>query len=155
MGSEALRLAVLAEAKTWLDTPWRHNEAVKGQGVDCGQLPLSVYRSIGLIGHDPVDDYPVDWALHQDHERYLEIVLRYCVPVDTPQPGDIVVFKFGRSFSHGAIALDYPLIIHALRGEQAGVVFDNALQGGLKRRERQFYSYFAKQQALVLNGAEA
>jgi cell wall-associated NlpC family hydrolase len=31
----------------------------------------------------------------------------------TPQPADFVVFKFGRTFSHGAIVIKWPLIIHS------------------------------------------
>ncbi len=136
------RAAVLVEAATWLNTPWQHNTAIKGKGVDCGQFPLSVYRNCGLIAAESVDDYPIDWALHCDDERYLAVVERYCVPVEQPEPGDIIVFRFGRSFSHGGIVVAYPRIIHALRGQSAGVVYDHALQGRLKRRERVFYSYF-------------
>jgi len=141
----ARRQAVVDEAMTWLNTPWRHNECAKGVdgGVDCGQFPLAVYRNLGLIDNEPVDDYPIDWALHRGDERYLQVVRRYCVEVGRPQPGDIVVFRFGRTFSHGGIVITYPRIIHAMRGQQAGVVLDNAVQGGLKRRERVFYSYFA------------
>ena len=138
------RQAVITEAQTWLGTPWQHNAAVKGVGVDCGRFPLSVYQDLNLIPVEPVEDYPIDWALHRDDERYLAVVNRYCVEVNEPLPGDLVVFKYGRSFSHGGIVLHYPHIIHALRGKQAGVIYDNALHGELKRRERVFYSYFAK-----------
>lgn len=134
------RQAVLDEAGTWLGTPWEHNAAVKGGGVDCGRFPLNVYVNCGLVASEAVDDYPIDWALHRDEERYLQMLGRYCSPVGKPLPGDIVVFRFGRSYSHGAIVRDYPLIIHALRGEKAGVVYGHALQGQLKCRERLFYS---------------
>lgn len=140
------RQSVITEAATWLNTPWAHNQAVKGIGVDCGQFPLEVYIACGRIGRESVDDYPIDWALHRNEERYLQIVERYCVRVESPQQADLVVFKYGRTFSHGGIVVDYPKIIHALRGEKAGVVYDNALQADLKRRERVFYSYFAKGQ---------
>lgn len=143
---DARRQAVIDEAMTWLNTPWRHNECVKGVngGVDCGQFPLAVYRNLGLIDDQAVDDYPIDWALHRGEERYLQIVERYCAAVDYPKPGDIIVFRFGRTYSHGGIVIQYPRIIHALRGDAAGVVLDSATQGELKRRERVFFSYFAK-----------
>jgi cell wall-associated NlpC family hydrolase len=144
------RAAIINEAKTWLNTPWQHNKAVKGVGVDCGQLPLEVYIACGFIGREAVDDYPIDWALHRGEERYLQIVERYCIQVKTPDPGDLVIFKYGRTFSHGAIVLHYPLVIHALRGEKAGVIYDHAQQADLKRRERVFYSHFAKIDGEVL-----
>ena len=30
-----------------------------------------------------------------------------------PGPGDVAVFRFGRTFSHGAIVTDWPRLIHA------------------------------------------
>lgn len=146
---DARRQAVLDEAMTWQGTPWRHNECVKGLtgGVDCGRFPLAVYRDLGLIDNQVVDDYPIDWALKKGaEERYLTIVKRYCIEVEVPQSGDLVVFKYGHTFSHGGIVINYPNIIHALRANKAGVVLDSANQGELKRRERVFYSYFAKVQ---------
>ena len=142
MSTAEQRRAVLAEAATWLNTPWAHAEAVKGFGVDCGQFPFSVYADLGLIDRDAIDSYPIDWALHRGEERYLAVVERYCVPVESPEPADLVVFRYGRTFSHGAIVVEYPRIIHSLRGRHAGVIYDHAEQGELKGRERLFYSYF-------------
>ena len=47
----AMRDAVVAEAKTWLGTPWRHMQRIKGVGVDCANLPAAVYEACGVIEH--------------------------------------------------------------------------------------------------------
>ena len=37
-----LRARIVAEAMTWLGTPYHHRGKLKGIGVDCAQLPLCV-----------------------------------------------------------------------------------------------------------------
>lgn len=140
--SQANRQKIIAEARTWLGTPWHHAGKIKGAGVDCGQILIEVYANCGFIARPNVDDYPRDWALHRDQERYLAVVERYCHAVDVPDLGDIVVYKNGRSFSHGGIVVDWPLIIHA--HVEQGVVYAEGDQGELVKngRERRFYSFF-------------
>jgi cell wall-associated NlpC family hydrolase len=54
------------------------------------------------------------------------------------QPADFIVFKFGRTFSHGAIVVDWPLIIHAYIPH--GVTLTDALTDGqLIGREYKIY----------------
>jgi cell wall-associated NlpC family hydrolase len=132
------RQAIIDEAKTWLRTPWRHYAAVKGAGVDCGRLLIEVYAAVGLIAHYVPEPYPQDFALHSKEERFLANIERYAHEVLTPQKGDIAVWKFGRCFSHAAIVVDYPHIIHAKIGE--GVLLDLADQGDLAGRDVRFYS---------------
>ena len=35
------RAAVVAEAMTWIGTPWAHMAHLKGVGVDCANLPIA------------------------------------------------------------------------------------------------------------------
>ena len=41
-----------------------------------------------------------------------------------PKPADIALWRFGRCFSHGAIVIDWPLVIHAYAGK--GCVLEDA-----------------------------
>ena len=136
----ALRAAIVAEAATWLRTPYHHQAAVKGHGVDCAQILIEVYSAVGLAEKLDAGYYPSDWMLHRSEERYLKNVEQYCVQTSTPQPGDIAMFKFGRCFSHSAIVVDYPSVIHAQRDD--GCCYANAEQGGLAGREVVFYTFF-------------
>lgn len=146
---EAWRQRIIDEAKTWLRTPWHHNARVKGAGVDCGQLIIACYIDAGLVPHFETGDYSPDWMLHQSEERYLGWVEKYLDPVDTPRPGDVCAWRFGHCFSHGAVVLDWPNVIHAFRSERA-VVYGDAFNGPLARehlpeggsapRQMKFYS---------------
>lgn len=112
--TESERQAVVAEAMTWIGTPFHHAGRIKSVGVDCAMFPLEVYSALGLIpALEKVPPYPVDWHLHRSEERYLETVLGYADETDNPQPGDFVLFRFGRCFSHGAILLEGPRVVHA------------------------------------------
>ena len=65
------RAAVVAEARSWIGTPYHHAADVKGHGVDCAMLLVRVYCDLGLI--EPFDPRPYtrDWFLHRSEERYL------------------------------------------------------------------------------------
>ncbi|MBI3223046.1 MAG: hypothetical protein HYZ46_08335 [Nitrosomonadales bacterium] len=113
--TDAQRARVIEAAQGWLNTPYHHKARVKGAGVDCAQLLIGVYAEAGLI--DPFDtgDYPMDWMLHREEERFLLWLEHYCDVVASPLPGDIAIWRYGRTFSHGAIVTDWPTIIHAWR----------------------------------------
>jgi cell wall-associated NlpC family hydrolase len=55
-----------------------------------------------------------------------------------PQPGDFVVFRFGRTYSHGAIVVEWPIVIHSYIPH--GVLLSDALRDGeLLGRERKCF----------------
>jgi cell wall-associated NlpC family hydrolase len=114
---DARRFAVIEEARAWLRTPYHHMARVKGAGADCLTLLAEVYEKAGVIPHVEVPFYP------------------------PPQPGDVAIFKFGRCFAHGAIAINWPQVIHAWH--HAGVVYADATQGQLARRPVRIFDPFA------------
>lgn len=135
----ALRSAIVAEAQSWLGTPYHHRARVKGAGVDCAMILIEVYATVGLVDTFDPGEYPPDWMMHREEERYLGLVEKFGEQVETPKPGDIAVWKFGRTFSHGAIVIDWPQIIHAHR-KTGGVVLADGTQADLAGREHRFYS---------------
>lgn len=89
---------------------------LKKAGVDCLTLLAEVYQEAGLVDPIKIPYYPPDWHLHRDAERYMEGLLTYTReldPVKLPEPGDVVLWRFGRCFSHGAIVVQWPMVIHA------------------------------------------
>ena len=122
----AAREAVVAEALGWLGTPYAHRQRLKGVGVDCAQFPLAVYAAAGAIPPTEVGAYAPQWHLHRSEELYLGWVLRLGreIAPEAARPGDFLLWRYGRTFSHGAILLDASRVIHARRG--LGVVIDGA-----------------------------
>lgn len=108
------RAEVVAEARTWLMTPYHHRARVRGSGVDCANLPAAVYEACGLAPHiDP--EYSQQWMLHRDEEEFLNYVLPNAREIEfaAVKPGDLLVWKFYRTFSHSAIVIDLPIVIHS------------------------------------------
>lgn len=130
--------AIIDSAMTWLGTPYHHRACVKGAGVDCAQIIKAVFLEVGLIEHFEEGDYPPDWMQHRSEERYLSFVTDRADLVDTPLPGDVALYKVGRCFAHGAIVVDWPLIIHASNRDREVVLADGT-QGWLAGRELQFW----------------
>ena len=137
------RQAVVEEAKTWLRTPYHHMAQVKGAGVDCVTFLTAVYRIVGLVPEIAIEYYPQHWHLHRGDELYLGGLEKYARLVEEPTVGNIVIYKFGRCFSHGGIVLDWPMIIHAYAS--AGMVtYGEGDLGELAGREHRFYSLWGK-----------
>ncbi len=136
------RSAVVAEARTWLGTAYHSGARVKGAGVDCAQILIAVYSALGLIDDFDPGYYAPDFMMHRGEERYLGWVEKYARKVETPQPGDIALFKFGRCISHGAIVIAWPTIIHAFIRE-GGVCLSDGTQGDLTGRLAGFYSVWS------------
>ena len=111
----AARAAVVAEARSWIGTPYHHAADVKGAGVDCAMLLVRVYADLGFV--EPFDPrpYPPDWMLHRSEERYLGFLLARAGRVERPGLGDVMLFRVGRCFAHGGIvsALNPLRIVHA------------------------------------------
>ena len=109
------RAAVVAAARAWIGTPYHHMADIKGVGVDCGMLLVRIYCDLGLVTPFDPRPYTKDWMLHREEERYLGILLARGRAVSKPDAGDIILFRFGRCYSHGGIVTvaDPLTIVHA------------------------------------------
>jgi len=119
---DEMRAKVVQEALSWKDTPYIPRGMVKGPngGCDCLTFLAQVYERAGIIDALPIPHYARDFFLHDDFEFYLlgkgdtPGVLHFCEEIfETPKPADVVLWKFGKSFSHAAIVIEWPVIIHA------------------------------------------
>lgn len=113
-----VRAAIIAEAYSWLRTPYVSCANVKGPngGVDCAMLLVEVAKTVGLVPatFDP-RPYRPDWHVHRSEELYLAGLEPYARRVEPgdEQPGDIALYRFGRTASHGAILVSDDMMIHA------------------------------------------
>lgn len=146
------RSAIVAEAKTWLSTPFAHAGRIKGRhgGVDCGQIIAVSYENVGLTEKIQPGPYMFQHHMHSNREDYVTHLLGYTAEIEESQAraADIVLYKCGRTFSHGGILVeDWPgLIIHSRNG--AGVEYAHGIKNGfLKGRPHRFFSFWAKDRA--------
>ncbi len=137
------REKIVKVAESWYGTPFRGHSCLKGCGVDCGQLIRAVFIEAGLIPDEAVipNDYSLQIWQHKDDTTYLDIVLRYMrdIPESEVLPGDVVLYKWGRGYAHGAIIKSWPThIIHAL--DPKGVCAGHGKGGRIGRLEKIFFT---------------
>jgi NlpC/P60 family putative phage cell wall peptidase len=118
---------IVAEARSWIGTPYVHQASVKGAGTDCLGLLRGVWRSVLGAEPEPVPAYTADWSEPARDEVLLRAALRWLRPValEAGGPGDVLLFRMraGSVAKHlgivGAIG-PRPSFIHAYTGH--GVV---------------------------------
>lgn len=103
-------------------------------------LLIEVFHACGLIPHIDPRPYPHDWHMHRSAERYLGWVDKFAKEVTDREPmaGDIILYKFGRCISHGAIVSSYPMVIHSYIGK--GVLESDTTMLPLAPRIAKIYS---------------
>ena len=151
------RSNIVRAAREWLGTPYHHHARVKHGGADCAMFPLSVYQECGVLPRDyRPPEYSVQWHLHRSEELYLKEIEKFVVETDAPpQPADFVVFRFGRTYSHGAIVVEWPIVIHSYIPH--GVLLSDALRDGelLGRARKHFAIAVSSQHSAFSRQADA
>lgn len=116
------RVAVDRVALEWRGTPFHDNACVKGPkgGVDCAHLLKGVYCEAGVIPDFEIEHYSPQHFQHSGEEKFLGYVTRFAheIEPDRVQAGDVVLYKIGKAFAHGAIVIapGWPNIVHAHYG---------------------------------------
>lgn len=131
MTTTEARQKVVAEAQRYLGTPYFHMGMQRLAGVDCLTFLYLSFLGAGLIKPINIEYYPQDWHHHRDIERYMMGLLQFTEevpgpPEREPLPGDVVLFRFGRVFSHGALIESWPTVLHAFLDK--GVIRSSLLQ---------------------------
>lgn len=125
------RESVVAEARSWLRTPYHKGARVKGAGVDCGTILFEVYRVAGFISAEDQKVFeqlvPIkqDWFCHTTEEKYIKLVLRHAHKVLEDisyatlkaAPGNVAVTHHspdGKIWNHGGLITKWPMVIHSV-----------------------------------------
>lgn len=86
---------IVAEARSWLGTPYLHQASVKGAGADCLGLLRGIWRA--LLGDEPeaIPPYTADWAEPARQEVLLEAASRLLrrKPLAEAERGDVLLFR--------------------------------------------------------------
>lgn len=110
---------IVAEARAWIGTPWKHAQACKGVGCDCIGLVGGVAANVGIT-----DDWLTDASrVFKGYGRLPEALKieagceRWMVPVPFHklQLGDILVMRVEKEPQHfGILSQLYPrYMVHA------------------------------------------
>jgi NlpC/P60 family putative phage cell wall peptidase len=85
----------IAEAQTWIGTPYRHQASCKGGGADCLGLIRGIWRA--LYGDEPesVPAYSADWSEPQGEEALWDASSRHLIAQSgrNVERGDVVLFR--------------------------------------------------------------
>ena len=143
------RRAVIAEACTWLRTPFIHAARIKGVGADCETFLCEVFSSSGVFTARDIPYFPQQWFLHTREELYLNYLGKYAVEyqfvpgkgMTEPQAGDIICVKSKWVHSHGAIVVKWPQVVHCFPPcvMESSALFNPVFNG----REMKFFNPWA------------
>ena len=142
MTEQFQRERVVHEAMSWIGTPYHHHGRVHGEGVDCAQLLIASYADAGVL--PPIDPgfYAYDWHLHRSEEVFAQWLEKQGGRrVQTPALGDVLLFKYGRCFSHGGIWIGDRVVHSYIR---LGVCAHRLTEAPLNGREVQAWTMWGE-----------
>ncbi|MBI1261407.1 MAG: peptidase P60 [Rhizobiales bacterium] len=127
---------IVAAARGWIGTPYRHQASERGVGSDCLGLVRGVYREV--MGREPElpPAYSADWAERDGAgEQMADAARRHLIArrLGRERPGDVLLFRLrpAAPAKHAAILSDATRMIHAYSGH---AVVETALTPWWQRR---------------------
>lgn len=115
-----MRSAILAEARSWIGTPYQHQASAKHAGCDCLGLVRGVWRAVYGAEPEAAPAYTPDWAEREGAETLLRAARRHLreTSVGAAAPGDVLLFRMDARapMKHAAILDADDHLIHAYWG---------------------------------------
>lgn len=115
---------VVAAARAWIGTPYRHQASLRGVGCDCLGLLRGVWREIVGREPEPPPPYAPDWAAF-GRELLLDAARRWFPATDGAlADGRVILFRWreGPPVAHCAIATSPRTMIHVHDGAEVAEV---------------------------------
>lgn len=114
---------IVAEARSWIGTPYRHQASLRGVGCDCVGLVRGVWRAVIGNEPEPPPPYSPDWA-EAGADTLVDAARRYLVEAERVQPGAVLLFRWreGLAAKHCAIATSADAMVHAHDGAEVAEV---------------------------------
>jgi NlpC/P60 family putative phage cell wall peptidase len=106
---------IVARARAWIGTPYRHQSSCRGAGTDCLGLLRGLWRE--TLGPEPeaVPAYTPDWSEPAHTEDLLAAAGRNLLPVarEDARPGDVLVLRM----RDGGVAKHVGILAASTRGD--------------------------------------
>ena len=111
---------VVAHARDWIGTPYRHQASCKGAGTDCLGLIRGLYRELYGCEPEAPPPYSASWA-ETSPKAGREMMFRAAgrhlleVKLADARPGDVLLFRMRQEqpIKHAAIQSTDTHMIHA------------------------------------------
>ena len=136
-----IRATIVAAARGWIGTPYRHQAALKGVGCDCLGLLIGVWRELGGEA-GAVPPYTPDWAEAMGRETFAEGLRERQAEIDPAdaREGDLVLFRWRKHLpaKHGAILTAPDRMVHA---QERAAVAEVAMSNWWRRRMTFAFSF--------------
>jgi NlpC/P60 family putative phage cell wall peptidase len=117
MSAIVSREDIVATARGWIGTPYRHQAACRGAGCDCLGLVRGVWREVYGVEPEEPPPYSPDWGEAGAVEHILEAARRNMTEIllADARAGDVIAFRMreGRIAKHMAILTNEATMIHA------------------------------------------
>ena len=87
---------IIAETRSWIGTPYRHQASLKGVGCDCLGLVRGIWRAVCGDEPEAVPAYSRDWAEAARFETLALAAGRHMSEIDRAEflPGDVLLFRW-------------------------------------------------------------
>ncbi len=136
------RDAIIAEARSWIGTPYRHQASLKGVGCDCLGLARGVWRAIHGTEPEVPPAYSRDWAEARRRETLAEAAGRHMTRIEIAdmRPGDLVLFALNENSpaKHCAILVAPDRMVHGIESHPVAEV---SLGSWWRRRIRFVFAF--------------
>lgn len=134
---------IVAVARSWIGTPYRHQGRLKGVGCDCLGLLVGVWREVTGEAAGPLPPYTPDWAEASGRETFAEGLAQVLRPVavEAAGAGDIVLFRWRAHLpaKHAGILVTPGRMVHA---QERAAVAEVPLSAWWRRRIAYGFSYW-------------
>jgi NlpC/P60 family putative phage cell wall peptidase len=119
---------IVAQARTWIGTPFHHQGRVKGKGCDCIGMVMGAIAETGAhsryrdLAGNPIPFNRFDYTHYAADPSSTKLAMTldsHLTAIDERniQPGDVLLFKIVRLPQHVAIVGNHPMgglsLIHA------------------------------------------
>ena len=125
MSEQQLRERIVAEARSWVDTPYIHQACAKGVGVDCAMLIRAVGETCKVVSVDPATwQRFANYSRTPNPSRMGEALKTFMVEIQAGEagPGDVMWLEWRE-------ALAMHLAILASRGKRLMMIHAYARAG--------------------------
>lgn len=114
---------VVSVARTWIGTPYVHQQSRRGAGCDCLGLLRGIWREVLGAEPEPVPAYSRDWSEPQADEQLWQAAARHLLVKDlgSEASGDVLLFRMrdGSVAKHVGLQAETgarPSFVHAYSG---------------------------------------